>query len=145
MLLPMRFLKSSKGNSNKILTIIPSSPLTMFWVSQIAGAKDLTKQEIRAITKNRCVYEVHLKKECSKQGSITPEDILKATEQLYTAFDNAVFYTVSPINLPDKLKDIPHLTPAWYKTKIPEKAALRLRDRAMPYYFYCVTSGPTVE
>jgi thymidylate synthase len=59
------------GNGIKMLTIIPSSSQAMFLVSRIAGVTDLTKQEIRAVTKNHHVYEVHLKKKYSKQGKVT--------------------------------------------------------------------------
>lgn len=117
----------------------------MFLVSRIAGVDGLTKQEILAICKGYRIYEVHLKKKYSKQGKITPRDILDAAEQAYTAFDKAIFYTISPINLPDKLKDKPHLVPISCKTKIPDKTALRLRNRKMLYYFYFFISNPTTE
>ena len=127
--------------------------MTLFCMSYIAGTEKISEQESLSFT-NKRFYEVHLKKAYSKEGRITIEELQQLAKQVYTNFDDSIFYTVSPINLPKILKDQPNFKISSYNTKISVKAALRLRSRPMPYYFYIIevttphcfiTSGPTVE
>ena len=120
----------------RLLTLIPSTPLTMLVVATIAGTNFIARVGWRWTLRNLLTptFEIHLK----KLSKPSVDELVDSVRKLSTNYKGAIFYTYSPLVVKGLLRKA-SLNPASQVsllTQINPTKARKYREKPKPFKFY---------